>query len=184
MFDFEQRARRVPGQRVRHEDQQRARVPEARMQRQGLCGPVRRDAGERRLAGEPSPGVGLQEQEPAECDAAGRARPMERQAAARFHARGRRPHPHLGNAELRGQTLTAIRHRQWRHVARARHQGQAQRQGNRRDNGDLQQIREQMGLHDLHAEQEDPGNWKATYYSTKGNDKFACSVTPTAVSCP
>ena len=29
-----------------------------------------------------------------------------------------------------------------------------------------------------------PGNWKATYYSTKGNDKFACSVTPTAVSCP
>ena len=137
------------------EDQQRARVPEARMQRQGLCGPVRRDAaGERRLAGEPSPGVGLQEQEPAECDAAGRARPMERQAAARFHARGRRPHPHLGNAELRGQTLTAIRHRQWRHVARARHQGQAQRQGNRRNNGDLQQIREQMGLHDLHAEQE------------------------------
>ena len=32
----------------------------------------------------PSPGVGLQEQEPAECDAAGRARPMERQAAAGF----------------------------------------------------------------------------------------------------
>jgi hypothetical protein len=29
-----------------------------------------------------------------------------------------------------------------------------------------------------------PGNWKATYYSTKGNDKFDCSVTPTAVSCP
>ena len=26
--------------------------------------------------------------------------------------------------------------------------------------------------------------WTATYYSTKGNDKFACSVTPTAVSCP
>lgn len=28
------------------------------------------------------------------------------------------------------------------------------------------------------------GNWTATYYSTKGNDKFACNVTPTAVSCP
>ena len=28
------------------------------------------------------------------------------------------------------------------------------------------------------------GNWTATYYSTKGNDKFTCSVTPTAVSCP
>jgi hypothetical protein len=27
------------------------------------------------------------------------------------------------------------------------------------------------------------GNWTATYYSTKGNDKFTCSVTPTAVSC-
>jgi hypothetical protein len=27
-------------------------------------------------------------------------------------------------------------------------------------------------------------NWTATYYSTKGNDKFACTVTPTAVSCP
>jgi hypothetical protein len=26
--------------------------------------------------------------------------------------------------------------------------------------------------------------WDATYYSTKGNDKFACSLTPTAVSCP
>jgi hypothetical protein len=26
--------------------------------------------------------------------------------------------------------------------------------------------------------------WTATYYSTKGNDKFACSLTPTAVSCP
>ena len=110
---FEQRARRMPGQRVRHEDQQRARVPEARMQRQGLCGPVRRnrrsEAHGRRLAGEPSSGVGLQEQEPAECDAAGRARPVERQAAARLHARGRRPHPHLGNAELFGPTLTAVR---------------------------------------------------------------------------
>jgi|tagenome__1003787_1003787.scaffolds.fasta_scaffold20888156_2 hypothetical protein len=27
------------------------------------------------------------------------------------------------------------------------------------------------------------GNWTATYYSTKGNDKLTCSVTPTAVSC-
>jgi hypothetical protein len=27
-------------------------------------------------------------------------------------------------------------------------------------------------------------NWTATYYSTKGNDKFACSLTPMAVSCP
>jgi hypothetical protein len=27
-------------------------------------------------------------------------------------------------------------------------------------------------------------SWTATYYSTKGNDKFACSLTPTAVSCP
>ena len=26
--------------------------------------------------------------------------------------------------------------------------------------------------------------WTATYYSTKGNDKFACTVKPTAVSCP
>jgi hypothetical protein len=26
--------------------------------------------------------------------------------------------------------------------------------------------------------------WDATYYSTKGNDKFACSLSPTAVSCP
>ena len=26
--------------------------------------------------------------------------------------------------------------------------------------------------------------WTATYYSTKGNDKFACSLTSTAVSCP
>jgi hypothetical protein len=27
-------------------------------------------------------------------------------------------------------------------------------------------------------------DWTATYYSTKGNDKFTCTVTPTAVSCP
>jgi len=27
------------------------------------------------------------------------------------------------------------------------------------------------------------GGWTATYYSTKGNDKFACAVTSTAVSC-
>jgi len=27
-------------------------------------------------------------------------------------------------------------------------------------------------------------SWTATYYSTKGSDKFACSLTPTAVSCP
>jgi hypothetical protein len=26
--------------------------------------------------------------------------------------------------------------------------------------------------------------WTATYYSTKGNDKFSCTVQPTAVSCP
>ena len=28
------------------------------------------------------------------------------------------------------------------------------------------------------------GNWTATYYSTKGNSKLTCKVTPTAVSCP
>ncbi len=28
------------------------------------------------------------------------------------------------------------------------------------------------------------GKWTATYYTTKGNNKFTCSVTPTAVSCP
>lgn len=27
-------------------------------------------------------------------------------------------------------------------------------------------------------------DWTATFYSTKGNDKFTCGVTPTAVSCP
>jgi hypothetical protein len=26
--------------------------------------------------------------------------------------------------------------------------------------------------------------WTATYYSTKGNDKFSCTVTPVAVACP
>jgi len=30
----------------------------------------------------------------------------------------------------------------------------------------------------------DASSWTATYYSTKGNDKFSCSLTPTAVSCP
>jgi calcineurin-like phosphoesterase family protein len=27
------------------------------------------------------------------------------------------------------------------------------------------------------------GNWTATFYSTKGNNKFSCKVTPTSVSC-
>ena len=35
--------------------------------------------------------------------------------------------------------------------------------------------RRQMGLHDLHAAER--GGWTATYYTTKGNDKFSCAVT-------
>jgi hypothetical protein len=32
--------------------------------------------------------------------------------------------------------------------------------------------------------QKQGSGWTATYYSTKGNDKFSCAVTATAVSCP